>query len=259
MKCPDCGRDVSQRATVCVGCGAPLTQKRSNDRSETNKYIGDYVLAQPVERLIAHCFDLLFGFIFILLPIMMIAGIILLASYITFLWINIYDATAQMIDIFSSLILLFTIFIPLIILSIIKKIIQKDVDVKMVSKKYIIINIIIVAILSILIIIANHSVFGFIRLAIFIINCLYYYFVLISISINYWKQGTSFGKKRRNLYVLNKDTGEKLSLGYMFLRETVGKYISGLILSLGWIWVLIDKQHQGWHDKLVGSVVVKHK
>ena len=27
IKCPDCGRDVSERATACIHCGAPLNTK----------------------------------------------------------------------------------------------------------------------------------------------------------------------------------------------------------------------------------------
>jgi len=40
------------------------------------------------------------------------------------------------------------------------------------------------------------------------------------------------------------------------MRELIGKYISGFILCLGYIWILIDADSQGWHDKFVGSIVV---
>ena len=59
------------------------------------------------------------------------------------------------------------------------------------------------------------------------------------------------------LIVVHKDTEETLSLGSMFLREIVGKAISGMVFSLGYIWILIDADKQGWHDKLVSSIVVK--
>ena len=35
-----------------------------------------------------------------------------------------------------------------------------------------------------------------------------------------------------------------------------GYYLSLYCLGLGFLWVLIDKNNQGWHDKLVGSIVV---
>ncbi len=40
-------------------------------------------------------------------------------------------------------------------------------------------------------------------------------------------------------------------------RETLGKTISASVLGLGFIWVLLDKDNQGWHDKLVTSIVCK--
>lgn len=86
---------------------------------------------------------------------------------------------------------------------------------------------------------------------------LLYSIVVLVIEIGYWKQGTSFGKSKRGLVVVNKETGTNLSLGYMFLRESVGKFISAMVFLLGFIWILIDKDKQAWHDKLVSSVVVK--
>lgn len=86
---------------------------------------------------------------------------------------------------------------------------------------------------------------------------LLYSIIVLVIQIGYWKQGTSFGKSKRNLVVVNKETEVNLTLGYMFLREVFGKWISGMVFSLGFIWILIDKDKQGWHDKLVSSIVVK--
>jgi uncharacterized RDD family membrane protein YckC len=36
----------------------------------------------------------------------------------------------------------------------------------------------------------------------------------------------------------------------------LGAYLSGLLLFLGFFWVIFDKRRQGWHDKLAGTVVV---
>jgi len=79
------------------------------------------------------------------------------------------------------------------------------------------------------------------------------------IEFRYWKTGTSWGKKIMKITVVHKDTGKPIGTGNMFLRETFGRMISGMILSLGYIWILIDKDKQAWHDKLVSSVVVKTK
>jgi len=40
-----------------------------------------------------------------------------------------------------------------------------------------------------------------------------------------------------------------------FLRY-IGLYVSFLALGLGYLWVLVDKKHQGWHDKMGNTYVV---
>lgn len=77
------------------------------------------------------------------------------------------------------------------------------------------------------------------------------------IQLIMWSKGTSIGKKLLGLYIVDIDTGNKLSLFLIWIRETMGKYISGFLFCLGYIWILIDKNNQGFHDKLVSSVVVE--
>jgi uncharacterized RDD family membrane protein YckC len=43
----------------------------------------------------------------------------------------------------------------------------------------------------------------------------------------------------------------------MFVREWVGKLISGMLLSLWYLWVLLDRDRQGWHDKLASTYVIE--
>ena len=43
----------------------------------------------------------------------------------------------------------------------------------------------------------------------------------------------------------------------MLIRELIGKAISGMILLLGFLWILFDQDNQGWHDKLVSTYVVE--
>ncbi|MBF8982860.1 RDD family protein [Lutibacter sp. B2] len=89
--------------------------------------------------------------------------------------------------------------------------------------------------------------------------------ILLSVVISwgvqmfFWTKGTSVGKSMLKMSVVNKDTGEKLGFIHMLIREIIGKFISGLILSLGYIWILIDNDKQGWHDKFVSSIVVDVK
>jgi uncharacterized RDD family membrane protein YckC len=43
----------------------------------------------------------------------------------------------------------------------------------------------------------------------------------------------------------------------MLLREIVGKWVSGLLIGLGYFWAIWDKDGQAWHDKIAGTVVIK--
>jgi hypothetical protein len=50
-------------------------------------------------------------------------------------------------------------------------------------------------------------------------------------------------------------TGERIGFGLMVVRELIGQWISAFFLFLGYLWILFNARHQGWHDKMVGSVV----
>ena len=67
---------------------------------------------------------------------------------------------------------------------------------------------------------------------------------------------TTIGKKMLKLKVVT-TSYKKISLQQAFLRETVGKFVSKLILNLGYLWILIDGERQGWHDKIAKTYVVK--
>jgi uncharacterized RDD family membrane protein YckC len=71
------------------------------------------------------------------------------------------------------------------------------------------------------------------------------------------RKGLTPGKKLLGLQVVNSQTGEIPGFGKMFLREIVGRFLSGLFLGLGYFWALFDKNAQAWHDKLAGTVVLK--
>ena len=69
------------------------------------------------------------------------------------------------------------------------------------------------------------------------------------------RQGT-FGKSIMGIKVVNASR-ERLTL-----RESVGRNMSKLlsygIVGLGFIWILFDKNKQGWHDKLNHTYVIKN-
>jgi uncharacterized RDD family membrane protein YckC len=68
--------------------------------------------------------------------------------------------------------------------------------------------------------------------------------------------GMTPGKKTMGIYVASED-GRHAGFMTMFVRETFGKFLSGIVFGLGWVWILIDKSRQGWHDKLASTYVVR--
>jgi uncharacterized RDD family membrane protein YckC len=70
-------------------------------------------------------------------------------------------------------------------------------------------------------------------------------------------KGTTPGKWLLCMQVTNKEDGGYPGLGRMFLREIVGKFVSGLFLGIGYFWAIFDNDGQAWHDKIAGTVVVK--
>ena len=69
-------------------------------------------------------------------------------------------------------------------------------------------------------------------------------------------RGTTPGKYLLHLRVVRQDDSDAGFLT-MLGREWIGKALSGLLFGLGYIWILIDRDHQGWHDKLVATYVVE--
>ena len=55
---------------------------------------------------------------------------------------------------------------------------------------------------------------------------------------------------------LQNGTGGPIGYGRALLRWVVS-IVSGIVLLLGFLWMLWDDEKQTWHDKAAGSVVVK--
>jgi len=79
--------------------------------------------------------------------------------------------------------------------------------------------------------------------------------LFLGIQIYFWTKGTTLGKWLLGMWVVYED-GCPASFGTMLVRELIGKLISDLAFGLGYLWILLDAQHQGWHDKLVRTYVV---
>jgi uncharacterized RDD family membrane protein YckC len=75
-------------------------------------------------------------------------------------------------------------------------------------------------------------------------------------ALTLFAHGTTPGKHMLGLWVIRAN-GDYAGLGTMLIREWIGKWISLLALGLGCTWILLDRDRQGWHDKLVGTYVVE--
>lgn len=70
-------------------------------------------------------------------------------------------------------------------------------------------------------------------------------------------RGQTPGKMVMGIKVVNMGTNKNPDYLHAFLREIVGKFISGLFLAIGYLWMLWDKDKQTWHDKIAKTQVVR--
>jgi uncharacterized RDD family membrane protein YckC len=68
-------------------------------------------------------------------------------------------------------------------------------------------------------------------------------------------RGQTPGKQALGIRVVSFDTGGPIGYGRGFIRM-IGRYLSALVLYLGYFWMLWDGEKQCWHDKLASDVVV---
>lgn len=87
----------------------------------------------------------------------------------------------------------------------------------------------------------------------FLSICLFVAYVVWSLIL--FAKGATIGKKLLGMRVVKED-GDQVGFLTMLIREWIGKSLSALVLSLGFLWILFDKENQGWHDKLVSTYVV---
>ena len=82
---------------------------------------------------------------------------------------------------------------------------------------------------------------------------------IIGVAYYAWLDGTrgqTVGKMVAGIKVVDADSG-----GFIGVPRGIGRYfariLSGIVLGLGFLWMLWDERKQCWHDKLVRSVVVR--
>ena len=86
------------------------------------------------------------------------------------------------------------------------------------------------------------------------------YLVLLLLSSTYFIflqgfSGKTIGKMVMGIKVV-KDNGEPIGFWEALLRW-LGYFISALFVFLGFIWAIFDSKNQTWHDKFVGTYVIR--
>ncbi len=69
------------------------------------------------------------------------------------------------------------------------------------------------------------------------------------------RNGQTIGKKLLSIKVITND-GVPLTWQRALLREFLGKGIISVIFFIGYLWALVDKRHQAFHDKIAGTFVI---
>jgi len=71
------------------------------------------------------------------------------------------------------------------------------------------------------------------------------------------RTGQTWGRKIVGIKVIGETSGEPIGFGRALGRQLFAGFISAQIFYLGYLWMLWDDKKQTWHDKVVGSIVVK--
>ena len=82
---------------------------------------------------------------------------------------------------------------------------------------------------------------------------LYWFYMVWTVG----KEGMSVGKQIMKLRVVNEQRSSKIGLNNAIIREVLGKFVSGIILGLGYLLIVIDDKKQGLHDKIAKTYVIQ--
>jgi len=87
------------------------------------------------------------------------------------------------------------------------------------------------------------------------------YALAVLVAITYYTyleggaSGQTIGKRALGIRVISLDSGGPIGYGRAFIRF-IGRYVSAIVILIGYFWMLWDKESQCWHDKFAGDVVV---
>ena len=77
-----------------------------------------------------------------------------------------------------------------------------------------------------------------------------YYVLLIGLK------GQTLGKMALHIMVIDA-RGNAPGIWRAILREVIGKLVSTVVLLLGYLWIIWDREKRGWHDYIAGTWVVR--
>lgn len=81
-------------------------------------------------------------------------------------------------------------------------------------------------------------------------------FLLATYGAVMWKlKGTTVGGIICNLRIVRAD-GREVDWATSIVRA-LGCFLSLFAVGLGFIWIAVDRERQGWHDKIAGTLVVR--
>lgn len=85
------------------------------------------------------------------------------------------------------------------------------------------------------------------------------FLIFVVYFLAFWTlYGATPGKMIQGLKVISTDAQkEQFGLGTSVVR-LIGYVISWVVFLLGFLWIIWDKDKQGWHDKMAKTYVVKY-
>lgn len=88
-----------------------------------------------------------------------------------------------------------------------------------------------------------------------IFDVIYYLLTVTYFVLMTYYCGATVGKHLMKIKVVDAE-GQKLSFISVLVRETVGRYLSALIIYIGYIIAGFDERKQGLHDKIADTCVI---
>ncbi|MGB0866794.1 MAG: RDD family protein [Granulosicoccaceae bacterium] len=83
------------------------------------------------------------------------------------------------------------------------------------------------------------------------------YILPLAVTVFLWVRFRATpGKMVLGCQVVHAETGENIGVARAIVRY-LAYFVSGIVLGLGFIWVLFNKRKRGWHDIIAGTVVIR--